>query len=83
MHNPRQVNGMHTTVGMIPKKYGAPLSLHLTTEGWGLRGQQGISAQKIIAWIGALTIISLLFAGNGLVMLERPTCKTRSLLIRF
>ena len=63
MHHPRQVNGMRTTIGMIPKKCGGPLLLGLASGGWGLRGQQGFSAQKVITWIGALTAFSLVFAG--------------------
>jgi hypothetical protein len=63
MHHPQQVNGMRTTIGMVPKKCGGPLSLRLASEGWGLRGQQGFSAQKVINWIGAMTAFSLVFAG--------------------
>jgi hypothetical protein len=54
---------MRTTIGMIPKKCVGPISLRLASEGCGLRGQQGFSAQKVFAWIGALTVFSLLFAG--------------------
>ena len=72
MHNPGQLLcANRTTIGLVPKKIDGPLYPTCSAEGWGIRAVQGFSLYKILAWIGSLSFLGLLFAGLWLALMGK------------
>lgn len=55
---------------MIPKKLDALLKPDKGAEGWGLHAVQGWSLWKIVLWIGAFTVVGVLFVILWLVLVD-------------
>ncbi|RAO73074.1 uncharacterized protein BHQ10_009086 [Talaromyces amestolkiae] len=69
IHDPSKVVG-NDTLEMIPKKVDPLLQPHKGAEGWGLHAVQGWSMWKIVLWMGALTVVGLLFVVLWLVLVD-------------
>lgn len=69
IHDPSKVVG-NDTLEMIPKKVDPLLQPHKGAEGWGLHAVQGWSMWKIVLWMGALTVVGLLFVVLWLLLVD-------------
>ena len=73
IHRPALASGIRTTLEMIPKKIstrpqGGP---NVHPESWGMHARQRFSLWKIMAWIGTMTIIGLVFVVLWLVFIDK------------
>lgn len=68
IHDPSELEG-NNTLEMISKKVDALLK-DKGAEGWGLHAVQGWSLWKVILWMGAFTLLGLLFVILWLVLVD-------------